>query len=147
MPLMRASSSAVVPNCWAMDERESPGWTVYSMNGDGVGVGLCAGVDVATGVPPGVGEAPGVPVAVPAGVPAGVTLGRAVVARAVGVRVTDGWPACASDSSSDVPGGRISSQSATTEATKSASSAPRNRAPEGMALDGSWQAAQSSPPC
>ena len=77
----------------------------------------------------------------------GVTLGRAVVAGAVGVRVTDGWPACAPDSSSDAPGGRISSHSASTEATSRTSSAPRNRAPEGMALDGSWQAAQSSPPC
>ena len=48
MPLMRASSSAVVPNCWAMDDRESPCWTVYSSNGDGSGVGLGAGV----GVPP-----------------------------------------------------------------------------------------------
>ena len=110
-------------------------------------MGLGAGVGVAPGVPPGVGETPGVPVAVPCGVPVGVTLGRAVVARAVGVRVTDGWPACAPDSSSDAPGGRISSHSASTEATRRTSSAPRNRAPEGMALDGSWQAAQSSPPC
>jgi len=142
MLLMRASSSAVVPNCAAMDDRESPCWTVYSSNGDGSGVGLGAGV----GVPPGVGEALGVPPGVgeTPGVPVGVTLGRAVDV-AVDVRVTDGWPTCAPDSSS--PGGRISSHNASTEATSRASSAPRNTAADGMALDGSWQAAHSSPPC
>jgi hypothetical protein len=132
MPLIRASSSAVVPNCVAIDESESPGWTVYSSKGDASGVGLGAGEDVAAGEAPGVGEAPRVGEA--PGVRAGVALGRAV-AVAVDVRVTDGWPASAPDSSS--PGGRISSHNARTEATRRASSAPRNTAPEGMALDGS----------
>jgi hypothetical protein len=132
MPLIRANSSAVVPNCVAIDESESPGWTVYSSKGDGSGVGLGAGEAVVPGEARGVGEAPGVDDA--PGVPVGVALGRAVVV-ATTVRVTDGWPASAPDSSS--PGGRISSHNANTEATSRASSAPRNTAPEGMALDGS----------
>lgn len=146
MPLMRASSSAVVPNFPAMEDRVSPACTRYSLKGDGWGVG----VDTGDGVPGGVAEAAAVAVgvavtvavavAVCVGVAEGVAVGLArtgVVARGDGVVVGRGRTASPPDSSPGRPGGCMRSQRARMEATRRASREPRKTVPEGMALAGS----------
>jgi hypothetical protein len=146
MPLMRASSSAVVPNCWAMDDRESPDCTTYSLKGDGWGIG----VGVGDGVPSAVAEAAAVAVGVAVtvavavaacvGVAEGVAVGlpgAGVVARGDGVVVGGGRAASPPDSPPGRPGGCMRSQRARMEATRRASREPRKTVPEGMALAGS----------
>ena len=146
MPFMRASSSAVVPNCWAMDDRVSPACTRYSLKGDGWGVGVGVGNGVtsavaeAAAVAVGVAVTVAVAVAVCVGVAEEVAVGLAragVAARGDGVVVGGGRRVPPPDSSPGRPGGCMRSQRARMEATRRASREPRKTVPEGMALAGS----------
>src|SRR5205085_9225925 len=114
----------------AIEIRLSPDCTVYSLNGDSVGVVVAAVVAVLVGAD---------------GVDVTCGVSAAIVASAVrfeAVAVGDVFPTTTGDSPFVSPGGRTSKTIATIVPTSSASSAPRYRLNEGRALAGFRQSPQ-----